>query len=154
MYEKQEKTDEKEMQKHDEKAAEEKNWDEKWRRDPLGTLIWALIFIWAGVILLASNMGFLDDLLARISYMPGVDIPFFEAWPLILLGAGVLVLIEVLVRVLVPAYRKPITGTLILAVILIGIGLGDLFNWNLVWPLILIVLGASILFRGLFKPRE
>ena len=148
------KTDEKEMHKQDEKQADEKNWDEKWRRDPLGTLIWALIFIWAGVVLLASNMGFLDNLLSRLPGMPGVDIPFLEAWPLILLGAGVLFLLEVLVRMLVPAYRKPITGTLIFAVILIGIGLGDLFNWNLVWPLILIVLGASILFRGLFKPRE
>jgi hypothetical protein len=52
---------------YDEKAEEkyekedEKN-REKRDRDPLSTLAWALILIWAGVVFLASNLGWLDQL--------------------------------------------------------------------------------------------
>jgi hypothetical protein len=72
----------------------------------------------------------------------------------VLLGAGVIILGEVVVRLLVPAYRQPVTGSIIFAVILIGLGLGNLTNWNLVWPLILIGLGLSFLLRGFFRRRE
>ncbi len=37
--------DHRKMQEKDEKEHEE-----KWRRDPLGALIWAFIIIWAGVV--------------------------------------------------------------------------------------------------------
>ncbi len=148
--EKDEKFDEKEMEKQEEKSTEEKSWDEKWRRDPLGSLVWAAIFIWAGLVLLANNLGYLDRLLTRFEDMPGWLQQFNPGvWGLIVLGAGVLLILEVVVRLLIPAYRRPITGTLILAVIFIGIGLGNLWNWNLLWPLILIILGVSVLMRGL-----
>jgi hypothetical protein len=149
-----EKYNEKEMGKHDEKSDEEKSWEEKWRRDPLGTFIWALIFIWAGVVLLLDNMGLMANWIERAGTGGLTFLEGFEAWSFILLGAGVLFLMEVLIRVLIPAYRRPIIGTLIFGVILVGVGLGDLFSWNLVWPLVLIVLGGSILFRGLFRKSE
>ena len=60
--EKDEKFDEKEREKQDEKS-EEKTWDEKWQRDPLTVVAWAAIFIWAGLVFLASNLGILDALL-------------------------------------------------------------------------------------------
>jgi hypothetical protein len=47
-----------------------------------------------------------------------------------------------------------VTGSIIFAVILIGLGLGNLTNWNLIWPLILIGLGLSFLLRGLFRRSE
>jgi len=146
---KQDEKDEKEMQKREEKSAEEKSWEEKYRRDPVGTLIWALILIWAGLALLANNLGLIDSILGPLSDRPGYGfLEGFEVWSFILMGAGVLLLVEVLVRVLIPEYRRPVTGTLILAVIFIGIGLGDLWSWDLIWPLILIVLGLSIILRG------
>ena len=37
--------------------------------------------------------------------------------------------------------------------ILIAIGLGDMVSWSLVWPIILIVVGLSIVLRGLNKSR-
>lgn len=153
MNETEEKFDEKEMQKHDEKSAEEKSadektYEEKYRRDPLGTLIWAVILIWAGLVWLASNFGFLDSFSNLFSDLP-IDLPFAtEVWALIFLGAGVILLIEVLIRLTVPDYRRPILGTFILAVVFFGIGLG---NWGLIWPLVLIVVGASILLRGVFR---
>ncbi len=118
---------------------EEKNWEEKWRRDPLGGMVWAGILIWAGLVLLADNLR----LLARFERL--------EAWAIILVGAGLILLLEVAVRVLVPAYRRAVTGTLILGLILIGAGLGDLLSWNVIGPLVLILFGVFILLRVLMR---
>jgi hypothetical protein len=133
-----EKAEEKEEEKRHEKGPEEKNWDEKWRRDPLGSLIWALILIWAGVALLLNNMGL-------------VSVPGLEVWELIFIGAGVLILIEVVVRLLMPAYRKPLGGSLILAIIFLGIGLQGFVTSNLVWAVALILIGVYILLRGITR---
>ncbi len=129
---------------------------QEWRRprgrDQLSALIWALILIWAGVVLLAENLGWLGWLQVRFSDMPGEWRVFgMESWPLIFLGAGALVLIEVVVRLIVPSLRRALAGRLILAVLLIGVGLGNLTNWALIWPAILIVLGVSMLLGGFFR---
>ncbi len=136
------KEEEKQHEKEDEKQhekEEEKSWDEKWRRDPLSAVVWAVILIWAGVALLAENMG----LLVRFEWL--------DAWGLVFIGAGVIVLLEVVVRLLVPSYRRPVGGTLILAVVLLGIGLGNLVGWSVIWPLILIAIGVSVLLRGFIR---
>lgn len=145
-----EKFDEKEQEKREEKSPEEKNWDEKYRRDPLGSIAWAFILIWAGLVFLASNLGWVN-----FEAIPGLPRGFSsEPWSWILVGAGVIILIEVVIRLLVPEYRRPIIGSLFLAVILIGIGLGNLFNWNITGALILIALGLMIIFRGVFRERK
>jgi hypothetical protein len=41
-----------------------------------------------------------------------------------------------------------VSGNIILGLVLIGIGLSDLFNVAIVWALILILIGISIIFRG------
>jgi LiaF transmembrane domain len=133
-----EKAEEKEEEKRHEKGPEEKNWDEKWRRDPLGSLFWALILIWAGVALLLNNMGL-------------VTVPGLEVWELIFIGAGVLILVEVLIRLLVPAYRKPVGGSLIIAIIFLGVGLQGLVTGNLIWAVALILIGIYVLLRGLMR---
>ena len=151
--EKDEKSEEKEMEKRDEKSAEEKSWDEKWRRDPLSAVIWAAVFIWAGVVFLLSNLGYLDFILQPIQGADWWELPL-SAWPIVLVGAGLLFLLEAVIRLLLPVYRKPVTGTIIFALILIGIGLGDLINWGIMWAVILIFIGVSILIRGLRRPSE
>lgn len=151
MNEKEEKFDEKEMQKHDEKSAEEKTYEEKYRRDPLGTLVWAVILIWAGLVWLANNFNFLDRIRIRTEALP-FDFPFrTQVWALFFIGAGVILLIEILIRLTIPDYRRPVMGTFIMAIVFFGIGLG---SWALIWPLILIVFGASILLRGVFRNRS
>src|SRR4030065_2010539 len=133
-----EKAEEKEEEKRHEKGPEEKNWDEKWRRDPLGSLFWALILIWAGVALLLNNLGM-------------VRVPGLEVWELIFLGAGVLILIEVSVRLLVPAYRKPVGGSLILAIVFLSIGLQGFVAGNLIWAVGLILIGVYVLLRVVMR---
>jgi hypothetical protein len=147
-----EKFDEKDREKREEKSSEEKSWEEKYRRDPLGSIVWAGILVWAGLVLLANNLGLLDRLRFQGADFPGAEaLGRLEAWSVILAGAGVLVLIGVLARLLFPEYRRDVGGNLFLGVILIGIGLGNIFGWNIVWPLILIALGISILLRGFLR---
>jgi hypothetical protein len=140
-----EKFDEKEAEKR-----EEKSWEEKHRNDPVSAAVWACIFIWAGLVLLAGNLGLLDW------FSPDSGMPFFawaDTWGIILLGAGVIVLMGAAVRMIVPTYRRSVTGDLILGVILIGIGLGNVFGFQVTLPLILIVIGLSILLRGRRRDR-
>jgi hypothetical protein len=152
--EKQEEKDEKELQKQEEKTVEE-----KWRRDPLSAIVWAVILIWAGLVFLAGNLGLLDwfnDLLDTFN-LRTTDLPIelslipLEAISLFFLGAGAILLGEVLIRLLMPAYRKPLMGTIILAVIFLGLGLG---SWGCIWPLIIIAIGLSILWRNLFAGKR
>ena len=121
-YEQEEKSekDEKDLAKHEEKSVEE-----KWQRDRLGSIVWALILIWAGFVLLAGNLGILDAFNAfferlgfELAELP-VQIPFIQlsSWSLIFLGAGVLLLTEVVVRLLFPTYRRPVLGTAIMAIV-------------------------------------
>lgn len=145
-YEKEEKGREME-EKADEKQREkmdEKRWDEKWRRDPLSATIWALLLIWAGTAFLAWNLGFLESL-----NLPGD----FGPWSLVFAGAGALLLIEALVRIAVPAYSGPVVGSIILGMVFLGIALGDVVGWNMIWPLIIIGLGLAFLVSGILRRR-
>lgn len=141
-----EKTDEKSPQ---EKSAEEKNWDEKWRRDSVNAASWAAIFIWAGVVFLIDNLGIFERLLQQLG--GSAVSKAIGPWGLVLVGAGVIVIFAAAFRLVVPEHRRPVFGSFLLGIILIGIGLGELFTWNIVWPVLLIVLGISILIRGFIK---
>jgi hypothetical protein len=150
-----EKMDEKEHEKSEEKSpeekhAEEKSWDEKYRRDPLSSIVWACILIWAGLVFLAYNLGWLN--FRNIPWMP---IDFYqEPWSLVLIGAGVIVLIEILIRLLVPQYRRPVGGTFVFAVILISIGVGNIYDISITWPFILIAIGISLIVGNLLRGRS
>jgi hypothetical protein len=133
-YEKEEEKSEKEHGKE-----EKGNWDEKWLRDPLFAARWAIILIWAGVALLADQLPFM----AQIGWLDG--------WGLAFAGAGVIVLMEAVIRVLVPAYRRSLGGILVLAALFLGIGLGDLFGWEVTGAFILIAIGVGMLLRSFMR---
>ncbi len=133
----------KEKAKKDEKREEkdEKGREEKWRRDPLSAITWAAILIWAGVVLLLSNLNLL----------PRFEGYRLEVWSLILLGAGALILLEAMARLILPEYRRGVIGSVIVGLIFIAIGGGGSIGWGLIWPLVIIAIGLSILIRGLFR---
>ena len=131
-----EKAQEKEEEKRQEKVEEEKDW----RRDTLGAVTWALILIWAGVVLLGASLD-----LRALAWLH-----WERAWGIILVGAALLLGIEVSIRLMVPTYAAPIRGLAILAVVLGILGLSNLLEVTL-WPLILVALGIGILLRGLTR---
>jgi hypothetical protein len=146
--EKDEKTSEKEMEKS----------QEKWERDPLGAVVWALILIWAGVVLLASTTGNLNiftNILNSLGIKPyefPVEIDFmpYGAWSVFFFGAGLILVLELIIRIIVPSYRRRIVGTAIVAVVFFGLATG---NWILIGPLILIAIGISIIVGGLTRRK-
>jgi hypothetical protein len=153
-----EKQEEKERNEKDEKEVtkrEEKTVDEKYRRDPLGTMVWAAILIWVGLVFLARNLGWLANLQARLP--ENWHIQYAETWAVILLGMGGIILVEIVIRLLVPIYRRPVFGSLIFAIILIYVSLNSLIGvdlrWEMVGPVILILIGLSLLLRGFFRKK-
>lgn len=144
-----EEKDEKELYKHDEKVEQ---------RDTLSSITWAVMLIWAGLVFLAANTGWLDTIITHsfiARYLPDEMIMFEPViWGIIMLGAGVILLLEAAMRLLVPTFKRRVLGTLIMGVVFIGIGLGNFFGWDLVWPFILIVLGVSVLLGGLLRPKK
>jgi len=130
---------------------EQKKVTEKAREDSLNSLAWALILIWAGLVFLASNLGWLDSIQVQRVLPEGFEVVSLGAWSLIALGAGVILLVEALIRTFIPAYRSSTTGSYILAAIFLGIGLSNVFGWQLIGPLILIGLGLAALANALIS---
>jgi hypothetical protein len=135
--EKVEKEEEKAEKEHEKE--EKGHWEEKWRRDPLSAARWAIILIWAGIALLIDQLPFM------------AEIGWLDGWGLAFAGAGVIILMEAVVRLLVPAYRRPIGGILVLAAVFLGIGLGGLFGWEVTGALILIAIGTGVLLRSFLR---
>ena len=138
---------EKEEEKRGEKEEEKGRgggWDEKWARDRLRMISIAAILIWGGLVALAGSLKL---------FHYGWD---EHGWAIFLLGAGVILVVKVIVRLLVPEYRRPIGASLLIGFILILVGLFDLinWNWNYIWPFILIIIGLFIVLRGAFRRRK
>jgi hypothetical protein len=134
-----EKWEEKQQEKVTEKSADEKSWDEKSRRDPLSAMLWAGILIWAGVAFLIQNLGLL-----RSMGLPGS----FDGWSLAFAGAGVILLVGVLIRLAVPEYSGPVTGQAILGMVFLYVGLDDLYGWQIIGPVAIIIIGVVVLLRA------
>ena len=133
--------DEKEEEKEQEK--QEKSWEEKWRRDPLNVVTWALVIAWGGVVLILDNQG----IGARV-WGAG------HGWAAFFAGAGALLLLNAFIRLVSPAYRRRITGGAILGVVFLGIGLGGIIGWgSWIWGAVLIVIAALILLGGFGRRR-
>ena len=137
--------DEKVNEKQEEKSTEQSEKDEKyqekaggWQQDSLSRTIWALILIMAGVLLLVVS---LDS-----PFLNGLS--WFNVWGAIMIGAALLLGLEIVMRLISPTYARPLRGRIILALVLGFIGLSSFTNIDL-WPLILIAVGLSILYQAL-----
>lgn len=93
--------------------------------DSLDSTILAMTFIWAGLIFLSDNLGFIVG-----------------AWSLFFIGAGTLVLFEVIIRLFFQENRSSVVGDLIWAGILFWFG-----GWNFILPVAIIAIGLLLLYR-------
>lgn len=135
----------------------EENFEKEGKRhngDSLSALAWALILIWAGMVFLASNMGWLNQIQAQQFLPEELQFIGLSTWSVIFLGAGGIVFLEAMIRTLAPAYRSSSSGNFFLAAILLGVGLGGIFGWRLVWPFVLIAMGLSALANALIQQRK
>ena len=153
--EKQDEKDEKEIGKREDRSVEE-----KWNRDPLAALVWASILIWGGVVLLFNSLGAFEALSDFIRELPvgdwaigGREGGFIDigGGNVFFFGAAIILFVEAAVRLLVPAYRRSVRGTVILGFLFLGIA----FDFSpFIWALGLILLGVSILLRGFTQKEE
>ena len=117
-------------------------WEEWWHSDLVDALGWAAGFIWGALVILAGA----TNLSANFSWWDG--------WAVFFTGAGVIVLIEVAVRMLIPKYRMGVVGNLIFSLILLTIGLGGLVGWVWVWPMVLIAIAVLIIGGALKRCKK
>jgi len=136
-----EKDEEKHREKDEKEEEKRKGWDEKWRRDRVNAFGWAAILIWGALVLLAEVTHYKDNFY------------WWEGWAVFFAGAGIILLLTAFYRLLVPAHRRAMGGTLIVGLVFLGIGLGDLISWTYVWVAILIVIALVILLRA-FSPKR
>lgn len=130
--------EEEKREKEDEKKSE-KEWDEKWRHNPVRIIALAVILIWGGVVALIESAHL-------------ITAAWWQSWSVFLVGTGVILLVKAAYRMR-PEHRRPAGGTVIIGLILLGVGLGDLLGWNYVWPVILIAIGVYFLARAFYRRR-
>jgi hypothetical protein len=136
---------EKEEEKRGEKQAEKgRGWEEKWQHDSLRMISIAAILIWGGLVALAGTSNIFN-------YDWGA-----HGWAVFLIGTGVILVLKVIIRLMVPAWRRATGASLIIGVVLLAVGISDLtsWNWNYIWPIILIAIGLGIILRGTFRRRK
>jgi hypothetical protein len=122
--------EEEKREKEDEKK-HEKQMDEKWRRDPVRGIMFAIILIWGGIVAFIETSSISKP-------------EWWQAWSVFLAGTGLILLIKALFR-LRPEHRRPVGGTVIMGVILLCVGVSDLIGWAYSWPVILIAIGLIII---------
>ena len=132
-----EKQDEKEQEKKQEKGG---GLDEKYRRDPLGFVSWALLIIWLGVTLLLQNLDVIEE--------------NDRGWAIFAWGGGVIIFAEALLRLAVPRLRRSVVGSFIWGAIWVGVGFGLWYDkWEIIGPIVIIAVGVAIL-AGRLLPRR
>jgi asparagine N-glycosylation enzyme membrane subunit Stt3 len=89
-----------------------------------------------GVLLFLANQGIL-----------GWD----KWWQFLIIGIGIILLVDSLIRYQKDSARGVRIGRLITAIILIGVGIAFLVGNATWWPLIIILVGVVIIVSGLFR---
>jgi len=105
-----------------------RNWENTLENDRLDGIWWGLVFLWGALVLLLDNISF------------SANYTWWDGWGVFLTGAGVMALIAVPIRLILPEYRRKVGETLIFGLILLGFGLA--LDWMAV--VILFIIGVAI----------
>ena len=117
-------------------------WGSRWRNDRVDTIGWGASFIWAALVVLASVTGF------------AANFRWWDGWAVFFVGAGIITLVEAVIRLQVPRYRNKCVATLVwgLFMLAIGFGAGDWVAGGWFWVLALAIIGILII-RGALARR-
>jgi hypothetical protein len=108
----------------------------KRRDDPVSGITGGLIIILLGVVFLLTTLDYIS---------------WGEWWAYFLLGLGLILIVDGLVRVSSRPYHRHVTGKFIGGAVLIIIGASHIFGMASWWPLVLIVVGVVIVVSSLLK---
>jgi len=97
-----------------------------------GSLRAGLLFIIAGSLIYASQQGFVRDWFWW----------FTMVW-------GIILLVEVVIKLNIPRYRSTIVSPLIWGTILVGFSYHQLYGLDEWWPIALIAIGTGIILKGI-----
>jgi hypothetical protein len=111
----------------------------KRRNDPVSGITGGLIIILLGVVFLLTTLDYIS---------------WGDWWAYFLLGLGLILIVDGLVRVSSRAYQQYATGKFIGGGVLIIIGASHIFGMVSWWPLILIVVGVVIVVSSLLKSTK
>ena len=126
---KQPRRDRHEKREKDEKAEKEEKGEKS--GDRTGPLVGGLILIWVGISFYLVQANYVNwDLW----------------WPYLVVGIGIILLFQAIVRYSTSRFRGAAMGSLIGGVILTAIGLAGMTGMKDWWPFVLIALGVLVLF--------
>ena len=98
-------------------------------KDGLSRVFTGLIVVWLGTTLYMNNQNWLDG----------------AWWAYFIMGIGVLLLVESLVRISQDRYY-PMYGKLVGGSVLIAVGASNIYDMHDWWPLIFVAVGLAIIF--------
>ena len=111
---------------------------ERLQRKPLSGLFWGLLLITLGILFFGKNQGWLSD---------------SNWWQYLLIGIGGCFILDGLINLAIAQPTAEIAGKFIPGVILVCIGVGFIYDFDMWWPLILVIAGVVILLSLLFRRR-
>jgi hypothetical protein len=130
------------QEKGQEKTEEKgKGPDEKYQKNPVGFMMFAVLLFWVGIYFLLKNRHIIDD----------TD----RGWALLVWGVAVLSFVEIVIRLAVPRFRQNVAGTFVWAAIWTGVGAGlwSGGDWDIIGPLVLIAIAVALVV-GRLLPRR
>ena len=122
-------------------ASGRSDWEDWWRTDRLDAIGWAALFLWGALVVLAEYTSFQDDF------------DWWDGWGVFLVGAGLIVLSQTGVRLVMPEYRSKWGWNLFWGTAFLSGGLGELASpvW---YALPLVAIAVVILKDGFARSRQ
>ena len=119
-----------------------KDWD-KWKQDSIDSAGWGLFFLWGALVTVANVTNFSNNF------------AWWNGWSVFFIGAGIISLIQVIIRLLIPKYRSKWMGNLIGTGILftLGFSLGEWAGLGWIWVILLAIIGIVILVKVFTQRR-
>lgn len=120
----------------DNKAEEGKKQRRTRSGDPVSGVTGGLTLIFLGVLFLLTINDVID---------------WSDWWAYLLVGLGVILIIEVAAKAFLPSYRHFSGGKLVIGCILVVLGASNIYGITRWWPVVLIVAGIAVILSHVRK---